>query len=94
MNRNREYYRRERQKHINRKKKILHEYLHDYSWYENEGELAKGKIHCSCGLCRAKTNNKSFKKRTIHRNYSPNHNWKASDIRKIESMNYREKEGN
>ena len=39
-------------------------------------------------MCRAKTNNKSWKKRKIHGNYAPNHNWKAADRRKIDRMEY------
>lgn len=48
--------------------------------------LSKGKIHCSCGMCRTKTNNKG-KHRKIHGNYAPSKNWKFSDLKKIESMN-------
>ena len=39
-------------------------------------------------MCRAKTNNKSWRKRKIHGNYAPNHNWKAADRRKIDRMEY------
>ena len=54
MNRTRDYYRKQRAKHIARKKRIIHG-LNDYWGYEHEGELAKGKIHCSCWMCRRKS---------------------------------------
>lgn len=89
MNRDKAYYREMRKKHIARKKRIVHDcYYNIDNWYNCDGKYSKGKIHCSCGMCRAKTNNKSWKKRTIHGNYEPNHNWKPSDLRKIEKMNY------
>ena len=46
------------------------------------GQLDKGKIHCSCGICMAKTRNKG-KKRHIYGNYSPSLNYKISDLRKM-----------
>lgn len=81
---NRRYYRIQRQKHINRKKRIIKE-QNDYWHYEHEGVLSKGKIHCGCGMCRSKTNNKG-KHRLIHGNYAPSKNWKHSDRQKLESM--------
>lgn len=50
---NRGYYRKMRIKHIARKKRIIHE-LNDYWHYSYDGTLSKGKIHCSCPMCRAK----------------------------------------
>ena len=87
MNRDRNYYREMREKHIKRKKRIAQLY-YGCEYYQVDGKYSKNKIHCSCGLCRAKTNNKSWKKRTIHANYAPNHNWKATDRRKIDRMEY------
>lgn len=78
------YYRIQRQKHINRKKRIIEE-SKSYWCYEHDGSLNKGKIHCSCGMCRNKTNNKG-EHRLIHRNYAPSKNWKHSDRQKINSM--------
>ena len=50
MKRDRGYLRRERAKHIKRRKRISKHY-----WYvEHDGYLDKGKIHCSCPLCRGK----------------------------------------
>lgn len=61
-------------------------------WYvKHRGELNKGKIHCSCGMCSAKTRNKG-KRRYIHGgNYSPAINYKISDLRKIQQMSWDEK---
>ena len=56
------------------------------------GMLNKNKIHCSCGMCSAKTRNKSPKRRAIHANYAPNINYKYSDLKKIECMEQKEKE--
>lgn len=75
------YYRQERRRHINRKKRIIHE-LNDYWFYRYEGQLDKNKIFCSCPSCRCKTNNKH---RRVY--YQKSHMWKVSDQKKIESMN-------
>lgn len=79
MIRNKGYYREMRKKHINHKKKIA-DFIHSY--YKYDGTLSKGKIHCSCSMCRAKVNNKGR-----HRNYFPTKNWKHSDMIRIASMN-------
>ena len=60
-------------------------------FYDNLHQYSKNKIHCSCGMCRRKTNNKG-KARLIHGNYAPSKNWKPSDRKKMESMNEQEKE--
>lgn len=78
---NRGYYREQRQKHINRKKRIIKE-QNDYWSYTHDGELSKGKIHCGCPLCRCKTNNKH---RKVY--WQSSKMWKHSDLQKIESMN-------
>ena len=49
------------------------------------GQLSKGKIHCSCPMCRAKTRNKGNR-----RSYSPSINYKPSELRKIEKMKWDE----
>lgn len=59
MKRTRAYYRRQRNRTIERKLGILRmlggeEYV--YAWTRGAyGRLAKGKIHCSCPMCRAKS---------------------------------------
>lgn len=75
-----------RKKHIKRKKRIIHEILGNNWSYKYDGCLSKGKIHCSCGLCASKTRNKKYKRRHLKRNYSPNINFKHSDLKKIISM--------
>lgn len=42
-------------------------------WYDNLHEYSKGKIHCSCGLCAAKTRK---------------HGSTVTDIRKIQRLEY------
>ena len=92
MSNSRAYTREMREKHIARKKRIVHQYPYMGEYYDCDGKYSKGKIHCSCGMCRSKTNNKSWRKRKIHGNYAPNHNWKPSDVRKLDRMDYEEKE--
>ena len=59
MERDRAYYRYQRKQHIKRKMGILlrlggEEHL--TAWTRDEyGRLAKGKIHCSCWMCRSKS---------------------------------------
>ena len=81
--RNRAYYRKQRIKHIKRKKNIS-EHCYGYDWYQVDGAYSKGKIHCSCPLCSAKTNNKR------RHGYNHSKNWKPSDLKKIEDMDYQE----
>lgn len=56
MNRTSEYNRFKRHCKIERKKKIIKS-QHDYWHYKYEGELSKGKIHCSCPYCTMKRKN-------------------------------------
>jgi hypothetical protein len=90
-NHNRGYYREMRKKHIRRRKRIDQMYG-DYWQYKYEGELSKGKIHCSCGMCMAKTRNKKYRRRHIHGNYAPNINYKFSEKKKILNMEEQLKE--
>lgn len=72
MNRPKEYVRFQRYTHIQRKKRIIKE--QDGYWhYKHDGVLSKGKIHCSCYMCAAKTSL---------------HGPKISELRKIEAMDY------
>lgn len=55
MSRTRAYTRKMRAKHIKRKKRIVS----NWHWFENgyyphDGMYSKGKIHCSCPLCKTK----------------------------------------
>ena len=74
MSRSRAYTRYQRINHIGRKKRIIHK-QNDYWHYKFEGMLSKGKIHCSCWMCRAKTYEYP----------------KIRDIRRIDAMDYSEK---
>ena len=59
MNRDRGYYRRQRKRTIQRKERILGFWGSPEeveSWERGaNGRLAKGKIHCSCPMCRSKS---------------------------------------
>lgn len=44
-----------RYKKIKRKKKIAKE-VYGFPYYHEDGKYSKGKIHCSCPMCSAKTN--------------------------------------
>ena len=58
MNRDRAYYRYQRKRHIRRKIRILKGYGEwcIAGWMRGQpGRLVKGKIHCSCPLCRTKS---------------------------------------
>ena len=57
------------------------------------GQLNKGKIHCGCGMCMAKTRNKG-KKRRVHGNYAPAINYKISDLRRVQQMDWDESHWN
>ena len=55
IKRTREYRRKMRKKHIKRKKSICNFYktfdANDLS-RDHDGQYSKGKIHCSCGICK------------------------------------------
>ena len=85
MNRGKGYLRRERAKHIKRRKSLV-EQLCYHQAPTFDGMLSKGKIHCSCPLCTTKSKNKG-KRRYMKKNYAPNYNWKHSDKIKIDKMN-------
>ena len=54
MSRSKAYRRYQRRTHINRKKHVIKS-QNDYWHYQHDGELDKGKIHCSCPMCRHKS---------------------------------------
>ena len=83
-NRDRAYYRKQRAKHIRRKKRICQK---EYGWdyYNHDGCYSKGKIHCSCPMCSIKS--KSRKSR-----YYAKRNWKHSDLLKINELENQEQE--
>ena len=57
----------------------------NWEYYNNLHQYSKNKIHCSCPACNAKTRNKG-KRRYKSGNYSPGINYKASDLKKIITM--------
>ena len=75
-NRHRGYYRKQRVKAIKRKYRIRKSLWGEektIEYYDNvpKGTLSKGKVHCSCYLCSAKTKRDG---------------WKPSDQKRINSM--------
>ncbi len=64
-----------------------HPYLivRDSAFYKNLHQYSKNKIHCSCPMCSAKTRNKG---RSKHKGMSPPVNYKISDVRKIQKLEY------
>lgn len=58
----------------------------DEHYYRELHCYSKNKIHCSCQMCARKTNNKKYNF------YGPPKNYKASDKRKIKSMEQQEEE--
>ena len=51
--------------------------------YNNLHQYQDSKIHCSCPMCSAKTNNKCH---NGPRGWEPSKNWSISDQKKINSM--------
>ena len=67
------------------KKKLFERISHGSdSLYEHDGQYIKGKIHCSCPLCSAKTNNRG--------RHGAAMNYKHSDCLKNDSMKSQEDE--
>lgn len=86
-----------------RKARIIKNH-NNYWCYKSLHQLSKGKIHCSCAMCSAKTNNSYTKsrgpvdeKRHFCRLACTNDrygkkSWKTSDRKKIDSMNNQKEE--
>lgn len=57
-----------------------------YGWeyYDNLHQYSKNKIHCSCPLCKAKTNKSNWG--------TARKNWKWSDLKKVTIMDEKEQE--
>lgn len=68
-----------------RKRRLDKEVSWGCPFYDNLHQYSKNKIHCSCPMCSAKTNNKG-KRRLKHGNYAPSKNWKHSDLQRQEQM--------
>lgn len=84
MKKNNGYYRYQHKKHALRHKKIT-EQVYGCSDYFNEfNKYDSFKIHCSCPMCSAKTNNKGH--------YGIAMNWSPRDRRQLDEMDYNEEE--
>jgi len=80
-----------------RKQRIVHE-MNDYWHYKYFGQYRKGKIHCSCPMCAAKTNgkinkskgplssNRSFSRLAVTNGRYGRKNYKMSDKRRIDRL--------
>ena len=62
---------------------------HDY--YDNLHQYSKNKIHCSCPCCSIKTRNKGHRRNKTG-NYNRNLNYKASELRRLLTMDEEEME--
>lgn len=60
-----------------RKRNIIRQYGFDY--YDNLHQYSKNKIHCSCPMCRNKTNNKKSR-------WNNGENWSMMDKRRLDEM--------
>ena len=58
--------------------------IYHRDWYDNLHQYSKNKIHCSCPMCAEKTNNRGH--------YGSSMNWKITDRRKLDEMDYDEEE--
>ena len=76
-----------------RKKRICNYYYwnREHPYYDNLHQYSKNKIHCSCPMCSQKTRNKG-KRRNKCGNYSRQICYKASDLKKVISMDQDENE--
>lgn len=82
-----------------RKRRIAKEVYHtwanavdgEWEWFDNLHQYSKNKIHCSCPACQTKTRNKG-KRRNKAGNYMRSVNYKASELKKIISMDEDEME--
>ena len=75
-----------------RKQQLAKEIYYDGAnrpYYDNLHQYSKNKIHCSCPQCHRKTRNKGRRDR---KNYTRSFNYKASDLRKVLTMDADEAE--
>ena len=71
MKRSKSYRLHQKYRHIKRKESIVKNvYLEDFNKVHHGNRLNKGKVHCSCQLCKIKTN----RRKSIYGG------WKHSDI--------------
>lgn len=77
-----------------RKRRIANEIYRNYDsqgeylpYYDNLHQYSKNKIHCSCAACQQKTRNKG-KRHARDCGWYPSINYKISDLRKLDRLNY------
>jgi len=72
-----------------RKQGIAHNYYGWWEgWYRNLHQYSKGKIHCSCPMCRAKTS-----KTKMRKSWGPGgKNWPMRDKKRLDEMSSQEEE--
>lgn len=75
-------YTRSERRHNDFRKALRKKAIHP-DWYDNLHQFSKNKVHCSCCMCREKTNNKGRKHKHV---WYPSINWAISDRKKLESM--------
>ena len=59
----------------------------EWEYYDNLHQFSKNKIHCSCAACQQKTRNKG-KRHARDCGWYPSINYKISDLRKLDKLNY------
>ena len=62
-----------------------------FEYYDNLHQYSKNKIHCSCAACQQKTRNKG-KRHARDYGWYPSINYKISDLRKLDKLNYIDEE--
>jgi len=90
MKRSRAYFRDQRKRHIEHRKRYDRSIYGDYQFFEYDGQYGDNKPYCNCPICAQKTNNKG---RRGNRFMKPME-WKHSDQQKIDRMDYQENEEN
>lgn len=84
-------------RHAIRKRRISKE-IYGCSWankeweyYDHLHQFSKNKIHCSCPMYSAKTRNKGKRRQKAH-GYFPSLNYKISDLKKIQRLDFSEED--
>lgn len=94
MKRTSAYYREMAWRHAIRKRRIAREVYPEspgWDYYPNLHQFSKNKIHCSCPFCSAKTRNKGKRRKNAH-GFSPSINYKISDLKKIQRLEFSEED--
>ena len=63
------------------RKQEISKRCYGFDWYRDLHRYSKNKVHCSCPLCRCKTNN-----RTGKHVWFPATNWSMMDRRRLDEM--------